>query len=87
MVIALTGDVTAFWDLKAVIVASVSEFDFFPHKPITLNLNMFVSLSPFLIHPSVSCPNNCGGHGECHKNGICHCEKGYTGADCSTGNY
>ncbi|XP_057765987.1 uncharacterized protein LOC130986563 [Salvia miltiorrhiza] len=31
-----------------------------------------------------SCPNNCGGHGECLKEGVCNCEPGYTGTDCST---
>ncbi|PIN03756.1 Leishmanolysin-like peptidase (Peptidase M8 family) [Handroanthus impetiginosus] len=31
-----------------------------------------------------SCPNDCGGHGECLEDGICDCELGYTGADCST---
>ncbi|KAL0432450.1 UNVERIFIED_CONTAM: Leishmanolysin-like peptidase [Sesamum latifolium] len=31
-----------------------------------------------------SCPNNCGGHGECLQDGVCNCENGYTGIDCST---
>ncbi|KAL6493129.1 hypothetical protein OROGR_032888 [Orobanche gracilis] len=31
-----------------------------------------------------SCPNNCGGHGECLEGGLCDCENGYTGTDCST---
>ncbi|KAL3639226.1 hypothetical protein CASFOL_017133 [Castilleja foliolosa] len=31
-----------------------------------------------------SCPNKCGGHGECLENGFCECENGYTGTDCST---
>ncbi|KAL3640812.1 hypothetical protein CASFOL_015780 [Castilleja foliolosa] len=31
-----------------------------------------------------SCPNNCGGHGECLETGLCECENEYTGTDCST---
>ncbi|KAH6829201.1 metalloendopeptidase / zinc ion binding protein [Perilla frutescens var. hirtella] len=31
-----------------------------------------------------SCPNNCGGRGECLREGVCNCEPGYTGTDCST---
>lgn len=32
-----------------------------------------------------SCPDNCNGHGKCLSNGVCECENGYTGIDCSTG--
>ncbi|KAA8537669.1 hypothetical protein F0562_027341 [Nyssa sinensis] len=31
-----------------------------------------------------SCPSNCNGHGKCLQNGLCECENGYTGIDCST---
>ncbi|KAF5942914.1 hypothetical protein HYC85_020556 [Camellia sinensis] len=30
------------------------------------------------------CPSNCNGHGQCLQNGVCECENGYTGIDCST---
>lgn len=32
-----------------------------------------------------SCPGNCSIHGICHPNGICECQIGWTGVDCSTG--
>lgn len=32
-----------------------------------------------------SCPSHCSGHGKCLENGVCECENGYTGIDCSTG--
>ena len=32
------------------------------------------------------CPRNCSGNGQCLHNGVCECESGYTGIDCSTGN-
>jgi len=31
------------------------------------------------------CPSACSGHGTCTVNGVCECELGYTGVDCSTG--
>lgn len=31
------------------------------------------------------CPGGCSGHGICTDNGMCDCEQGYTGVDCSTG--
>jgi leishmanolysin len=30
------------------------------------------------------CPSGCSGHGTCTANGVCDCELGYTGTDCST---
>jgi len=30
-----------------------------------------------------ACPNDCSDHGECGPGGICHCESGYNGEDCS----
>lgn len=33
-----------------------------------------------------TCPSNCSGRGNCLSNGLCECENGYTGIDCSTGN-
>lgn len=84
MVIALTEDVIAFWGLRDMIVASVSALTF-SVTTITATPNLFEWL--FYSHSyTVSCPNNCGGHGECLNDGICDCENGYTGTDCSTGN-
>ena len=31
------------------------------------------------------CPNNCSSCGKCLSHGVCECENGYTGIDCSTG--
>ncbi|KAI0489243.1 hypothetical protein KFK09_029085 [Dendrobium nobile] len=40
---------------------------------------------PIILSSTVeSCPNNCSSHGACHSNGICACENGRTGKDCST---
>ena len=33
-----------------------------------------------------TCPNDCSGNGKCN-NGKCACKKGFTGFDCSKGNY
>lgn len=83
-VIALMEDAIVFLDLRDMIVASVSTFNLFynSHKYnflVCLNYTLFSHSFP------VSCPNNCGGHGECLRDGTCACENGYTGTDCSTG--
>lgn len=84
MVIALMEDAIAFSDFKDMIVASVSALIF----SITAITVTFLSVNETLFSYSctVSCPNNCSGHGECLRDGTCACEIGYTGTDCSTGN-
>jgi hypothetical protein len=34
----------------------------------------------------VECPNKCSEHGTCNAKGVCECEKGFQGEDCSIGN-
>ena len=43
------------------------------------------SIKHFFVSFAGSCPGNCNGQGKCLSNGICQCENGYTGIDCSTG--
>lgn len=44
-------------------------------------------LKSYAFHNAGSCPNNCNGHGKCTAQGVCICENGFTGIDCSTGIY
>jgi hypothetical protein len=37
----------------------------------------------FRVDLSSSCPNNCNNHGSCNSEGICVCEPGFSGVDCS----
>ncbi len=38
---------------------------------------------PLNAPPSSSCPDDCGGRGECGKDGRCRCRPGFSGRDCS----
>lgn len=40
-----------------------------------------------VLYISGSCPSNCSGNGKCLKNGNCECANGFTGIDCSTGEF
>ena len=41
--------------------------------------------SILLILPSIQCPQNCSMRGQCTSVGICQCDFGYYGNDCSKG--
>lgn len=55
------------------------------YGPFSLTM-WFVLVSHYFLSFAGACPDNCHGHGTCHANGICECENGWTGIDCSTGN-
>jgi len=50
-------------------------------------LFIFGSLFLFTLSDSIekrdTCPNNCSNHGSCNPQGICNCQPGYSGTDCS----
>ena len=47
-----------------------------------MNNNIIVIDIPVVVHP---CINNCSARGNCSNFGICVCESGYYGNDCSLG--
>jgi hypothetical protein len=46
---------------------------------------LWCGISSKLIFFPGFCPTNCNGHGTCLSIGICECENGFAGVDCSTG--
>ena len=52
-------------------------------QPLEQALDNFIHL----ILPSTQCPQNCSMRGKCTPVGICQCDFGYYGNDCSKGTY
>lgn len=84
MVIVLMGSVFAFLGFMAMIVVKVSFLFYFIFTTL-FDITVIIIAKYYII--SGSCPRNCNGNGKCLKNGICQCADGFTGIDCSTGEF